>query len=607
MQIVGIIKSMNNINLSQKDYQIYLLKSLLWLFLAWSGFVLMQFNFFHAWIAWTLFFSAAAFLITQTKKNKFSMLPSRELLWTSVVLLIMVSFFSFFSTPTIFSGRDQGSFSEAAIRLSQNHKLEFSTPVSESFFKLHESGRALNFPGFYYAESGKLITQFSLAYISWLALFFSLFGLIGFTIANAVLLYVFFFSFYLTLQLFLKTWSTMPAMIFASTSFVFMWFSRMTLSENMALPLLWTAILAFMMMLKSPKMLYYHAFIFSAFLLCFTRIEGLAFLAVFASILFFNKETRNYLKQNSKARIILPAIFFAIFFALNIFNDIYFYKEIIKALLPTLTVPKAKFLGDIQNNVLPNFYLEKILYIYGLLGFIFVGTLAIAINFWKKEFYKLVPFFVALPSFVYLIDDHISPDHPWMLRRFMFSILPVMIFYSGLMLGTWFEKKQHVALKALATIFMLILVAGNLPAFLKYLTFSENKTLLSQTETLSKQFGAHDLVLIDQKATGNGWAMLTGPMSFLYGKNVAYFFNTTDLAKLDTSAFENVYLITPNSQISTYFNSTIGERLTEVDKYSITLNELDTRNEDPNGKVLLPEKKEFLTQGKIFKISKISN
>src|SRR3972149_2208976 len=43
----------------------------------------------------------------------------------------------YFSEPTIFSGRDQGSLSEAAFHLTQNSQLAFSTKASQSFFQIY--------------------------------------------------------------------------------------------------------------------------------------------------------------------------------------------------------------------------------------------------------------------------------------------------------------------------------------------------------------------------------------------------------------------------------------------------------------------------------------
>ncbi|KKQ11738.1 MAG: hypothetical protein US25_C0074G0001, partial [Candidatus Moranbacteria bacterium GW2011_GWE1_36_7] len=269
----------------------------------------------------------------------------------------------------------------------------------------------------------------------------------------------------------------------------------------------------------NQRNLYYIIFLMTASLLCFTRIEGVAFLLMAILVLAINKNVHKYFKSQFFFKLFLPIILFAIFFIFNFIKDFYFYKEIAKAILPNLSTPKAKYLGEINGYVLPEFYIQKVFYIYGLLGFFLVGTASIIKSFWKKELYALVPFFITLPTFIYFIDDHISPDHPWLLRRFMFSIAPVAIFYSGLLLGNWLEKKQNTKLKLLSLLITIVLLVGNLPAFSKYLTFSENKNLLQQTETFGKQFSDNDLILIDQKTTGDNWAMISGPLNSIYQKN----------------------------------------------------------------------------------------
>lgn len=597
---------MNNQKLSAKDYQILALKMLLLLGFAWGGFVSSLAGFFYAPIVWTATVLVGIWLTRNAVKKGVSLKPSKELVLASVASFLIALIFTTFSTPTVFTGRDQGSFSEAAIRLSQNHKLEFSTPLSEEFFKLHEPGRALNFPGFYYTSEGNLITQFSIVYISWLALFFAIFGTIGLTMANGVLFFAFLISFYCLARLFLRASSTIPLMLFVATSFVFMWFSKFTLSENIALPLAWMAILFLMLFLKKQRVLYYTVFLLSASLLCFSRIEGIALFIVSIAIMLFNKNTRTFVKQKLSFRFFLPAGILLLILITNFTADIYFYKEIAKALLPSITLPKATYLGQLKNNVLPDFYNIKIFYLYGLLGFLITGAIGVILNFWKKEFYMLVPFFVVAPTLVYLFSSQITPDHPWILRRFMFSILPVAIFYSGLLLGQLLEKKSEGknSLRFLSGIAIIILLTLNFPAFSKYLFYSENKNLLNQTQQLSNQFSTDDLVLVDREATGDGWSMISGPMNFLYGKKATYFFNIQDLTKLNTSKFENIYLITPNEKVPYYLSSTIGNRLIQAGDYKLNTTRLDIQPANPLKKIILPEKKELLIRGKIFKIEK---
>ncbi len=594
--------------LKQADYQIFLYKTLFWLALAWGGFILSLAGFFYASIIWTGVILFAIFLNSQAIKHRVSFKLSKEMWIASLTVLAIVMIFSNFSTPTVFSGRDQGAISSAAIRLSQNHQFSFSTPASSEFFKLHEPGRAQNFPGFYYTSEGNLTSQFPLVYITWLALFYAIAGVNGFVIANALLLYIFLMSFYLTARLFLKTSSALPMMSMAATSFIFMWFSKYTLSENIALPLLWLSILSLLLFLKSQRKLHFCIFLFSTLLLCFARIEGYALLITSSIIVAANKDSRDHIKSNLFSYFILPAIFFIIVFIFNFLNDISFYRELAKAMLPSISAPKAAYLGNLKNTALPNLYMTKIFLNYGMLSFFVVGAIAIIKKFWCKDFYELVPFFVVSPTFIYLIDSNISSDQPWMLRRFMFSLLPVAIFYSGLLLGQLAEKNsdkiKDLTIKFTAWAAITIMLAMNLPGFIKYLSFSENKNLLSQVETLSSKFSPNDLILIDREVTGDGWTMISEPMSTIYGKNAVYFFNIQDLNKLDLSLFENVYLISPNHKVSHYQSSTIQERLSEVDEYTFNFPKLDSQQDNQIKKTDLPEKIQYTISGKIFKISK---
>lgn len=595
---------MNGNQLSIKDYQIYLYKVFVLLSLAWAGFGLAISGFFHAWIAWLVTSILGVAVLALAKKHRVILKISREMFLVCLFSIIISLIFAFLSSPTVFSGRDQGAISEAAIRLSQNHSFYFSTAGSEEFFKLHEKGRALNFPGFYYTEQGKLVTQFPLVYITWLALFFSFFGLKGLAIANAVLLSIFFISFYLLLRLFIKSSSAMPAVAFTLTSFVFMWFTKFTLSENMALPLLWISILSLMLFIQQQRKLFYIVLLLSSILLSFTRIEGYAFLLIVLIIVFSLSDTRNYIKEKFITRFLVPLTFFMTVFVINFLIDINFYKEMAKAMLPSIKLPQAQLLGNLKNTALPDFYIFKLFALYGMIGFFILALIAVLIYIFKRNFYKLIPLFVVAPTLMYLFDSNISPDHPWMLRRYMFSLFPLAIFYSSLLIGEWLESKNADAKKMkMAAIFStLLLVLLNWPAFSNFLNFKENEGLLTQVQDLSKRFNANDLILVDQKATSDGWSMITGPMSFLYGKNAVYFFNTQDLSKLDLSPFEKVYLISPNEQAPYYLSSTIGKRLIEDSTYSFEFKKLIVKRAEHLDKVEFPKKKDMRVEGKVFEI-----
>lgn len=599
---------MKKSKLSLADYQVFLFISLLWLVLSWAGFIMSLTGFFYSSVLWISIAAAGIWLLRFIIIGKVYRKISNEMWVVGTIILLISALFSFssLSAPTVFSGRDQGAISEAAVRLEQNHSLNFSTQASQEFFKIYGQGRALNFPGFHYTENGDLTTQFPLVYISGLAIFYSLFNTAGFAIANCILLFFFLSSFYLLARLFMKALPALVTLAFISTSFVFMWFAKFTLSENVALPLVWIGILSLVLFLCAPRKLNYTVFLASMMLICFARIEGLAFFAVSLFIIAMNKEVRDYITLDIKKRFLIPLAFFLAVFVANAIQDSSFYIEILKTLFPDIGL-KAQPLGEMKNTVLPEFYALKIFYLYGLLGFFLFGLLGAIAQFWRNEKYRFVPFFIIAPTLIYFMNSHITPDHPWMLRRFAFSLLPAAILYSGFLIGHMLEKsvgkKFHIA-KIFAIAITLLLLLGNLPAFSKYVAFSENKNLLEQTHKFSQKFSQNDLVLIDRKATGDGWAMISGPMSFLFGKNSVYFFNTQDLGKLDLKEFNNVYLIASDDKASYYLNSTIGEKLTFKEDYSLTFSKLNMDQDAPLKAVELPGKTDYTAQGKIFKVSK---
>ena len=590
------------------DFHIFALKSLLWLVFAWTAFLLTLVGFFYAWLVWAVFLLGSIFVTSNFVKNRASSKISKELWLVSLGLIIFVVALSFFTTPTLFSGRDQGSISQAAIRLAQNHALTFSTPASNAFFGLRGPGRALNFPGFFYTSKGELTTQFPLVYISWLAAFYGIFGLTGFIIANAVLSLLFLFSFYFLARLFMSKRGSIIALLFASTSLSVFWFPKYTLSENLALPLVWLSIFASVSFLKKQTRLNLSLLLASATLLIFTRIEGIAIFAVCLLVIFWKKENRNYLKSilNWKFFVFLTLLFLV--FLANTFWDFNFYKEIIKAVLPPITPPQASTLSSVGDLDVSKFYLLKIFYLYGMLSFFVVALLACVSYGLQRKFFKLMPLLIVAPTLIYFFNSHISGDHPWMLRRFAFSILPAAIFFCALAIEDLRKylkaNTDNLIIKILPLLLAILLVAGNLPAFFHFAFFSENQKLLSQTQQLSEKFSAKDLVLIDNQTTGDGWSMLADPMSSLFGKNAVYFFDTNDLSKLDLKTFDNVFLIAPESKIDYYTNSTIGNRLTPTDGYFLSTSRLDLSQEN----VGLPENfpaEHFVTiSGTIFKVSK---
>ncbi|MCX6761330.1 MAG: hypothetical protein NTY33_00575 [Candidatus Moranbacteria bacterium] len=544
------------------------------------------------WPILAVYFLVGIILLAALFFHNWKKINRWQILAASLLSLLAISFFSLHAEPSIFSGRDQGSFSEAAVRLSQNHQLEFETPTSKEFFKIYGPGIALNFPGFSYTQAGALITHFSLGYIAWLAVFYALFGLSGFSVANGVLLFLFLLSFFALVKVHTNLKSAWLGLALAISSFIFSWFFKLTLSENLALGFIWFSILEFSLFLKYRDQLFLLSALSAFLLLAFTRLEAWALLAMFGIVLFlFQKKEKNLFSKIEKRKVFwLLGVFLATYIvALKVNSQ--FYLSSAKGLLHSFSSGENS-LGAISALT----YLSKVFYYYNLLIFIIIGALGIFYFFYKKKYFFLVPFLVLLPLLVYLIHPGISLDHPWMLRRFSFAIIPLGIFYTTLIADRLFSKQIYFSI--LAT----LLVVANLTFSLPYATFSENAGLLNQTRALGNNFSATDLVLVDQLASGDGWSMIGSPLNFLYGKQAVYFFNQNDLGKIDLKKFTNAYFIIPNESLASYEKFGILEKLIPQKDYQLERKYLivPDLSKDSGFFQELPIETQITTTGKIY-------
>jgi len=584
-------------------YQLFTIFVLFWVGLGWLGLALSLLGiFYNIFLASYLFLGGIA-MIYLISFNETKIGINHRFFLILLISLISVFIFSTYTVPTIFSGRDQGALSEAAIQLSQNHRLTFSFPAEKEFFKIYGSGPALNFPGFNYTPKGELMTQFPLGYISWLAIFYSIFGLNGFVVANSITFLIFIFSFYLIARYYLRSSSAIAALLLVLTSFIFSWFFKFTLSENLALMLTWFGLYEFILFTKNKERFYLLASISSFSILVFTRIEALGFLAVIIAILLIKYKDWKYLLFVIIGKKIL--LLFGGFILLYFFNlviDTQSYILMLKGIFsPFISLGSSLSDYSSSNSVSfleTTFYTIKVLFFYAIFNFIFLGIIGFIYLWRHKKFEIIFPFLIILPTFVYIIHPSISSDHPWMLRRFVFSIIPISILYTVWLLDWFFKKRIYFY------IIVSIMLMANLIIFIPYLTIAPNKNLLPQVKEISNNFKSSDLILIDRDATGDGWSMMTGPLNFLYGKQAIYFFNPKDLAKLDRKKFNATYFIIPDEKINVYKTSGLFRRLTPIKDYKIETTMLNVvtgeKQEMYNAPIVLPENKNITIYGKIY-------
>ncbi|KKP68690.1 MAG: hypothetical protein UR66_C0004G0090 [Candidatus Moranbacteria bacterium GW2011_GWE1_35_17] len=627
---------------NNRDYNFFIYLSLFGITISWGLFLLALSGIFYWWTVSILIavIAASGFRFILSNLIKISI----QFLIVNIILIATATVFVTFSAPTVFSGRDQGSISQAAIRLAQNGRLEFATPASTDFFNINvtqknnlknclidklddfqdtnslrskfytvycqakTSSKAFNFPGFYYTADGNLVTQFPIVYIAWLALFYSFLGILGFQIANGILLYSSLMAFYLLIHRLtnlsqasfkIKFFTQISSLAIIATSFCFMWFSKFTLTENIAIPLLWIGILTLLIITGSnTKSLFRKKstlllFFLSLGLLIFTRIEGLVFFLLAILYLIANKNSGRYFRKNFLIIVLPPLVIIGAIFIWNLHTDIYFYKSVLKATLENLSENSSDIAKN--NSLLTILNLFKIFGLYGILAPMLFGLAGVFYLVKTKKYNQLIPLFIIFPSFFYILSPQITMEHPWMLRRFTFSILPAFIIYSIILINTAYRKKNIL----LGIILTLIIVYFNFPSFSQYLTFIPDKNLLKETKKISQNFSDKDLILVDQMSSGNNFEMIDQPLSSIFGKNAVYFFNVADLDKIDKSQYEKIYLIIPETREKYYRETSLKNKMLLAKNYSIEFSALHADKKNFS----LPGKEITSTEGLIFELT----
>jgi len=486
---------------------------------------------------------------------------------TAIALLVIGTVFLSHAEPSIFTGRDQGSISTAAIELAKNERLPFRIPVASDFFAIYGEGEALHFPGFFYTEDGSLITKFPLGYTAFLASFFQLFGLAGLAVGNGVLLFASLLTLFALLRK-LAPMITWFGMIIFSTSLIPIFLVHLTLTENFALFLFLFLSLRLIEFFRDRSAANYFGMLLPAMFFPFVRVEGFAFLCIAILMTALAKETRRFVRENLLTRSVLPALFFIALLLANFFANNPFYHVIGKELFKS-------FISDSPAKAAVSFFaFPTILSLYGLLPILLAGCIGLAILCRSKKWNLLIPALLALPTFIYLLSPSVTPDHPWMLRRFLFSVWPALFLTFLFTLDLLLEKKRLG--RIMACILPIFIILGQAPAFFSFVSSKNDTPLLPQAASFADRFSPADRILIDRETTGDGFMMISGPLASLLDTNAGYFFNPLDMKKLPFHEGQHTYLLVPEKKRSFYENNLPDFMLTPKETPEFALRSRET-------------------------------
>lgn len=524
------------------------------------AFVLVLFGIFTPFFTWI---PLSTFLL--------SLLLSFFSLWRSrdqkkflflIITFLFAILIAYRTEPSLYTGRDQGSIAIAAWELATHHELAFRSLVSDAFFQIYGPGRALNFPGFAYTESGALITQFPLGYTTYLALFVQWFGSVGYLFANAFLYIISLWLFLeITLMLFDKRLAYGGTFLLG-TSFLTLWITQLTLTENLALPLFLSLVLTLTASEQEGRKGYLPIAFLSVFLLAMTRIEGFIIAALVAALLLIHPALRTLFRSLPKRWLIPALLAFLFFFLRDFFMNLPFYVMIGKAV-------EQLFIGTIdEKSTASSSGIGPIFFSYGLFPIILLGLGGLFTALVKREKRLLLVTLLALPTLVYLIKPEISPDAPWLLRRYAWSVFPFLLIMTLFLFEKFFLSEEARIRRFLFPTFLLLFLFQFVPAY-RALSIIEYSGLPEAQSYLAQEFQSTDLILIDREATGDHFAMLPGPLTALHRLNAVYFFNPEDLDRLDHSPFHRTLLLIPEDSLNQSFDI-YGDQLKPLSAVTIS-------------------------------------
>lgn len=487
----------------------------------------------------------------------------RQRIFVIVGLALFASIVALQAEPTVFTGRDQGSIALASWELAENHQLAFRSPAVDTFFAIYGPGRALNFPGFAYTDTGALITQFPLGYIAYLALFVQWFGLAGLLIGNAFLFILSGWTLFELLSLFASRRNSVLGLVLFATAFLPVWLAQMTLTENLALLLFLALTVALVRLEREDDRRFLPLIFVVGFLFALTRIEGFVIAPLALAYILVRPRLRTHLFALPKIWFI-PAIFFLGFlFLRDFFMNLPFYTMIGKAAFKYWHEISSVAGDEVEPNIGPT------LISYGLFPLFILGIASLTLELLRRRSRLLIPILLAAPTLLYLLNGHISDDHPWLLRRYAFTLFPLFLL-ATVVLWDSFEQKLAAGRKSFFALacFGILFTLQIWPSF-QALRVVEYQMLREQALDFGSQFGDRDLILIDRETTGDPFALLAGPLLSLLGKNAVYFFNPEDYARIDRQAFEHVYLLTTEDSLGRYAE-VFGNNLLPVEVVSFS-------------------------------------
>jgi len=452
---------------------------------------------------------------------------------TDFLVVLFVIFFSLFiaafAHESFLGGRDDGEYSNWAYYLAQHGTYRLKeTNTPEALIT------ALVRPG---------ITKpdFHFGYISWLALHGAFLGIEGIKIGNFLPLIIGLLSLYFIGKKIGNKKVGIFTILMLSTSFVLIWYSRQTMTETFSLTLIWFAILSLLKAYQEDKSNLFVISLLSLGLFLFTRPEGMWILTMLLIAIPFLclLQRKTWLLDRKVLSVLIIIVLFFLYYSIFI-QPVYFQQipegiEIFIADLfrRTFEISTGEDISFISKQ--PTFYILNVLGAYNMLLPILLSIPVILKAFfsWRRQKNTLILLicFLVAPTFVFLFRLTLFYDHPWMLRRYLPTILPLSCLLTALFLEKFSGKFKYILL--------FLILADNLLISAPILTFAQfNGIVNSQIKNIAKSLPDEAVVLCEKDAFG-----FRAPLRFIFGKRTIFTYENEVNSFLNKVTSQSVYVV----------------------------------------------------------------
>lgn len=527
-----------------------------------------------------------------------------------IILIFSVFFGAVFTSENYYGGRDQGVYTNAAIMLARNGSFNVRSDWADRFH-LHEDVQEPTYgfltPGLKYipdesGENGIFRTNFYLGYSAYLGIWYKFFGALGIRMANFLPLFLtlgslfFVFKYFASFLKLSLRFSLKAFLILTLSSFLFIYFPKLTLSENFLQFCLWFSIyllIRFYLELKKGKVNYWLlGLMFSTLIFGFlVRVEGLAYLAMMAIVV--SVLLGRYWWQRKKSfdykrfmpwfiggGAVLGAIIIGVVLYVTKIQETYvinfseYWRMFTssKAGFEILTSVPLEMMSP--NSIYHNMpeYIFKSLAAYNLFlpvliagVFVLYFIVQIARGWLSKKLsipsprdnYQLsivllFPLIIILPTINFLWNIFNSLDLPWSLRRYVPGILPLALLYTGLIFALVYKRSRKIAWIGLLMFFVL-----NSMVCVLFVTYRDNKGLLNEVDKIADLTEpGKSLVLIKAGVVPEGDSLISLPLFTMYDIHALHWHSEYTQVTLDNILlnkqehdYENIFIVAPANEI----------------------------------------------------------